>query len=153
MTPGAIVASVVALGAGPLVARHGPRTVIAAGALALGSAGLICTLALPETPNLLTFWLPVGALIGVGAGAITTGVSSAAALSVAPPRFAAAVGLSQTGRQVGGALGVAALAALLNGRIGAGSGVGAYTDVYLFCTIATFAVAVAALWLVLEETP
>jgi hypothetical protein len=46
-----------------------------------------------------------------------------------------------------------ALAALLNGRIGAGSRVGAYTDVYLFCTIATFAVAVAALWLVLEETP
>jgi EmrB/QacA subfamily drug resistance transporter len=151
MTPGAIVASVVALRAGPLVARHGPRAVIAAGALALGCAGLACTLALPETPSLFSFWLPVGTLIGVGAGAITTGVSTAAALSVTPSRFAAAVGLSQTGRQVGGALGVAALAALLNGRIGAGSGVGPYTDVYLFCTIATFAVAIAALWLVLEE--
>jgi hypothetical protein len=46
---------------------------------------------------------------------------------------------------------IPALAALLNGRIGAGSGVGPYTDVYLFCTIATFAVAGAALWLVLEE--
>jgi EmrB/QacA subfamily drug resistance transporter len=153
MTPGAIVASVVALRAGPLVARHGPRAVIMAGALALGGAGLACTLALPETPSLFTFWLPVGALIGVGTGAITTGVSTAAALSVTPPRFAAAVGLSQTGRQVGGALGVAALAALLNGRVGAGSGIGAYTDVYLFCTIATFAVAIAALWLVLEEKP
>jgi MFS family permease len=117
----------------------------------LASAGLLCTLALPATPSFLAFWLPVGALIGVGTGAITTGVSTAAALSVAPPRFAAAVGLNQTGRQVGGALGVAALAALLNGRIGAGAGVGPYADVYLFCTIATFAVAIAALWLVLEE--
>ena len=151
MTPGAIVASVVALRAGPVVARRGPRGVIVAGALVLGTAGLLCVLALPATPSLLTFWLPVGVLIGIGTGAITTGVSTAAALSVAPPRFAAAVGLNQTGRQVGGALGVAALAALLDGRIDAGSGVGPYADVYLFCTIATFAVALAALWLVLEE--
>ena len=151
MTPGAIVASVVALRAGPVVARRGPRAVIVAGALVLGTAGLLCVLALPATPSLLTFWLPVGVLIGIGTGAITTGVSTAAALSVAPPRFAAAVGLNQTGRQVGGALGVAALAALLDGRIDAGSGVGPYADVYLFCTIATFAVALAALWLVLEE--
>jgi EmrB/QacA subfamily drug resistance transporter len=151
MTPGAVVASVVALRAGPVVRRHGARAVIASGALVLASAGLLCALALPATPSFLTFWLPVGALIGVGTGAITTGVSTAAALSVAPPRFAAAVGLNQTGRQVGGALGVAALAALLNGRIGAGAGVAPYADVYLFCTIATFAVAIAALWLVLEE--
>jgi EmrB/QacA subfamily drug resistance transporter len=151
MTPGAIVASVVALRAGPVVARRGPRAVIVAGALVLGTAGLLCVLALPATPSLLTFWLPVGVLIGIGTGAITTGVSTAAALSVAPPRFAAAVGLNQTGRQVGGALGVAALAALLDGRIDAGSGVGPYADVYLFCTIATFGVALAALWLVLEE--
>jgi MFS family permease len=151
MTPGAIVASVVALRAGPVVARRGPRRVIVAGALVLGTAGLLCVLALPATPSLLTFWLPVGVLIGIGTGAITTGVSTAAALSVAPPRFAAAVGLNQTGRQVGGALGVAALAALLDGRIDAGSGVGPYADVYLFCTIATFGVALAALWLVLEE--
>jgi EmrB/QacA subfamily drug resistance transporter len=151
MTPGAIVASGVALRAGPVVARRGPRAVIVAGALVLGTAGLLCVLALPATPSLFTFWLPVGVLIGVGTGAITTGVSTAAALSVAPPRFAAAVGLNQTGRQVGGALGVAALAALLDGRIDSGSGVGPYADVYLFCTIATFAVALAALWLVLEE--
>jgi len=149
MTPGAIVASVVALRAGPVVARRGPRAVIAGGALVLGSAGLICAVALPESPSFLTFWLPVAVPIGVGTGAITTGVSTAAALSVAPGRFAAAVGLNQTGRQVGGALGVAVLAALLDG--GTGSGVGPFADVYLFCTLATFAVAGAAAWLVLEE--
>jgi EmrB/QacA subfamily drug resistance transporter len=151
MTPGAIVASIVALRAGPVAARRGVRSVIVGGALVLGAAGLVCVVALPETPSFLTFWLPVGVLIGVGTGAITTGVSTAAALSVAPQRFAAAVGLNQTGRQVGGALGVAVLAALLDGRTAPGSGVGPFTDVYLFCTLATFAVAAAALWLVLEE--
>jgi EmrB/QacA subfamily drug resistance transporter len=149
MTPGAIVASIVALRAGPIVARRGVRPVIVGGALVLAAAGLLCVVALPEAPSFLTFWLPVGVLIGVGTGAITTGVSTAAALSVAPERFAAAVGLNQTGRQVGGALGVAVLAALLDGRTG--SAVGPFADVYLFCTLATLAVAAAAMWLVLEE--
>jgi EmrB/QacA subfamily drug resistance transporter len=153
MTPGAIVAAVVALRAGPVAARRGVRPVIVGGALVLGVAGLLCAVALPETPSFLSFWLPVGVLIGVGTGAITTGVSTAAALSVAPQRFAAAVGLNQTGRQVGGALGVAVLAALLDGSTEPGSGVGPFADVYLFCTVATFAVAAAALWLVLEERP
>jgi hypothetical protein len=84
-------------------------------------------------------------------GLITTGVSTAAALSVAPHRFAAAVGLNQTARQVRGALGVAVLAALLHRPISASADVGPFTDVYLFCTVATFAVALAALWLVPKE--
>jgi MFS family permease len=151
MTPGAVVAAVVALRAGPLVARTGPWAVVVGGALALGLAGALCAFALPQDPSFVAFWLPVGVLIGIGTGAITTGTSSAAALSVPPDRFAAAGGLNQTGRQVGGALGVAALAALLDGRTGPGAGVGAYADVYLFCTIATLAVALAGLRLVLEE--
>jgi EmrB/QacA subfamily drug resistance transporter len=151
MTPGAIIAAAVALRAGPVVARRGPWAVIAGGALVLGAAGLLCTLILPETPHFLAFWLPVGVLIGVGTGAIATGVSTAAALSVAPQRFAAAVGLNQTGRQVGGALGVAVLAALLDGRAAPGGGVGPFADVYLFCALATFAVAAAAAWRAREE--
>ena len=87
-------------------------------------------------------------LIGVGAGAVTTGVSTAAALSVPPERFAAAVGLNQTGRQIGGALGVAVLAALLAGTA---PGIAAFADVYLFCTLASVAVVVTALWLIAKE--
>ena len=149
MTPGALIAAIVALRAGPVVARRGPRAVVFGGALALSAAGALSAFALPETPSFLTFWLPVGVLIGVGTGAITTGTSTAAALSVAPERFAAAGGLNQTARQVGGALGVAVLAAILNAS--SGDGVGPFADVYLFCTLATAAVAVAALWLVCEE--
>jgi hypothetical protein len=150
MTPGALVAAVVALRAGPVVARRGPWSVIAGGALVLAAAGLVCVVALPEQPRFLTLWLPLAVPIGIGTGAITTGVSTAAALSVPPERFAAAVGLNQTGRQIGGALGVAALAALL-ADAGPGSGAGPFTHVYAFCTLATFAVALAALWLVRKE--
>jgi EmrB/QacA subfamily drug resistance transporter len=148
MTPGAIIAAAVALRAGPVVARRGPWVVIAGGALVLGTAGLLLTVALPAQPAFLAFWLPLGVLIGVGTGAITTGVSTAAALAVPPERFAAAVGLNQTGRQVGGALGVAALAALLAHP---GAGVAPYTHVYAFCTVATFALAATALWLITKE--
>ena len=148
MTPGAIIAAAVALRAGPVVARSGPWAVIAGGALVLGSAGLLCAVALPEQPAFLTFWLPLAVPIGIGTGAITTGVSTAAALAVAPERFAAAVGLNQTGRQVGGALGVAVLAALLDDP---GPGIGPYTHVYWFCTLATLAVAATALWLITKE--
>ena len=131
MTPGAFVAAAVALAA----AKRNPRPAVIGGALTLATAGAICTLALPETPSFLSFWLPIGVLIGAGMGAITTGLSTAAALSVGPERFAAAVGLNQTARQVGGALGVAVLAALV------GTELASFKDVYLFCTLATLGVA------------
>jgi hypothetical protein len=136
MTPGAVVAAIVAM----LASRREPTPMIVAGALVLAGAGLWCVLGLPEQPSFVSFWLPVGVLIGTGMGAITTGVSTAAALSVAPERFAAAVGLNQTARLLGGALGVAVLAALLD----SGGGIGPFKHVYLFCTLATVAVIGAA---------
>ncbi|WP_053226299.1 MFS transporter [Solirubrobacter soli] len=132
MTPGAIVAAVIAV----LAARRTPRPIILGGAVLLAAAGAILTLWLPAEPNFLGFWLPVGVLIGAGMGAITTGVSTAAALSVTPERFAAAVGLNSAARQVGGALGVAALAGLI------GTDMASFKDIYLFCTLATLGVAI-----------
>src|SRR4051794_998321 len=132
MTPGAIVAAIVAM----LAARKTPKPIILGGAVLLATAGAILTLDLPADPDFLGFWLPVGVLIGAGMGAITTGVSTAAALSVTPERFAAAVGLNSAARQVGGALGVAALAGLLS------TDIGSFKDIYLFCTLATLGVAI-----------
>jgi MFS family permease len=132
MTPGAVVAAAVAVLASR---RSTPRRVVIAGALTLATAGALCTTQLPEQPDFLGFWLPVGTLIGIGMGAITTGVSTAAALSVTPDRFAAAVGLNAAARQVGGALGVAVLATLLS------TDLASFKDVYLFVTLATLGVA------------
>jgi len=117
----------------------------------LAAAGLICVLALPERASFLAFWLPVGTLIGIGMGAITTGTSSAAALSVPADRFAAAAGLNQTARQVGGALGIAALAAVLDESTG--SGTDPYVGVYAMCTAAAVGVGLTAFWLGPEEAP
>lgn len=147
VTPGAVSAALVAVGVGPVVARHGPRWVVVAGAATIAGVGLWLALALPAEPRFLALWLPAGVLVGMGMGAVTTGLSSAAALSVPPARFAAGTGLNQTARQVGGALGVAALATILEG----GEGVGAYVDVYVLCTIAAAAAGVVGLGLVLEE--
>jgi hypothetical protein len=82
----------------------------------------------------------------MGMGALTTGLSSAAALSVAPPRFAAAVGLNQTARQVCGALGVAGLATIL--RASDAGAVGGYTGVVAMS--AALAAATALVGLVLR---
>ena len=69
MTPGALIAAIVALRSGPLVAA-GPRVVVIAGALALVAAlasGVRSPC--PSEPSFLVFWLPVGVLIGLGTGA------------------------------------------------------------------------------------
>ncbi|WP_205698344.1 MFS transporter [Conexibacter sp. SYSU D00693] len=143
VTPGAVAAAIVALRAAPLVVRFGPRRVVAGGAAVLGTAFAVTVLTLPEDPAYLAFWLPVGLVMGVGMGALTTGISSAAALAVEPARFAAGVGLTQTGRQVGGALGVAGMATLLE----TGEGLGAYTDVYVMCALLALAAGLAGLGL------
>jgi hypothetical protein len=82
-------------------------------------------------------------------GAVAYGVASAAALSVSPLRFAGATGLNTTARQLGGALGVAALAAILPAR----AALHDFAHVYLFCTLISAAAAVTGLGLSLRAQP
>ena len=84
-------------------------------------------------------------------GAALTGLSSAAAMAVPPQQFAAATGLNMTARQVGGALGIAVLAAILESQIT--HGFSAFMDVYLFTAIVSGVAAVAALGLRPLSTP
>jgi EmrB/QacA subfamily drug resistance transporter len=133
VTPGAIAAAAVAVSVGPLVARHGPWPVALAGFLTLAADCAVVAIALTDHPAFWSLWLPTGLVLGAAMGAITTSLSTAAALSVAPDRFAAGVGLNQAARAVGGALGVAALSTILLDAdpIAASS----YRPVYLMCTI------------------
>jgi MFS family permease len=128
--------------AGRIADRGGQRAVIVFGALLLAGVGIWLDRALTATPNFVGLWLPAGLLSGVAMGAALTGVASAAAASLAPAKFAAGTGLNMTARQLGGALGVALLAAILEGQ---GAGVGAFKDVFLFCAGAAALAAVAAL--------
>ncbi|MEI5524975.1 MFS transporter [Streptomyces brasiliscabiei] len=138
MSPGAVLSAVVAVLVGRSLSRRSPRLVVFCGAMTLVVAGLWLGLTLSSEPALWSMWIPVGLLAGAGIGAVSTGVSSAAALSVEPADFAGATGLNMAVRQIGGALGIAALAAILPARTSAEPG--PYSHVVFFCC-ATVAVA------------
>jgi EmrB/QacA subfamily drug resistance transporter len=150
MTPGAIIAAVVALRAGPIVQRSGPRPVVLGGLLILAATATWLGLAVDDEAAFWALWLPASVPLGIGMGAVVTGLSSAAALSVGPTQFAAGVGLNQAARAIGGALGVAALATILRGTDPAAAA--SYRGVYLMCTILLLAAAAVACGLKLEAS-
>jgi hypothetical protein len=145
MTPGAIAASISAVVAGR---RATPRVAVAAGAALMAASGLTIAATLPVEANFLGYWLPLGVALGAGMGMVTTGTSTAAALSVPPRSFAAGTGLNQTARQVGGALGVATLATLV--RSGGSDLVSTFSHVYMFCSLAAIGAGLVGLTLVLR---
>ena len=110
----------------------------------MAAVGLFLILVLDETPHYLTVWLPAAAVVGVAMGARGVGISTAVALAVAPDRFAAATGLNFTARQVGGALGIAGLASILQAGLPE-RGIDAYLDVFLLTVVCAVACGLAGL--------
>jgi EmrB/QacA subfamily drug resistance transporter len=151
MTPGAVAASVAALIAGRARGRTGPRTVTVAGTLTMAACGLVLATTLPGHPDFLGYWLPIGLVLGAGMGLVSTGTSTAAALSLSPSAFAAGTGLNQTARQVGGALGIATLATLIEARPSGSAAT--FEHVYLFCALVIPCAAILALGLKLRPAP
>ncbi|MFJ9721151.1 MFS transporter [Streptomyces sp. NPDC101209] len=138
MSPGAVLSALVAAQVGRSLSRRSPHLVVLFGSLTWVAAGLWLALTLSSHAALWSMWVPVGLLAGAGIGAVSTGVSSAAALSVEPADFAGATGLNMAVRQIGGALGIAALAAILS--VPASSEAARYSHVVFFsCATATVA--------------
>jgi EmrB/QacA subfamily drug resistance transporter len=113
IAPGPLMSAVVSTPGGRLVERYGHRAVIVVGALIYAAAMLWLALAIDENANFLGVWLPGYALAGVGVGLVYPSQASAAAMSVPPIHFGAGIGLNITARQLGAALGVALLVAIL----------------------------------------
>ncbi|MBT2488414.1 MFS transporter [Streptomyces sp. ISL-96] len=157
MTPGAVAASVAALAMSRLAPRlGGPRGATLAGLTAFVACGLWMVFGLTEDPSFLAFWLPAGCLVGIGMGASTMGTSASAALSAPPTRFAAASGMNTTARQFGGALGIAALAVIMQQSMGDGGGRGLdpYAHVFAFSTVvAGLALVISVFWLRVAVPP
>jgi EmrB/QacA subfamily drug resistance transporter len=118
VTPSPLIVAAVSGPAGRLAARVGFRPVIMIGSVFF-AGGLIWFAAMTGTqPRYLAEWLPGSLIIGIGIG-LTFPVLSAASVSRLPAeRFAVGSAVNQTARQVGGALGIAVLVALL-GNTGA----------------------------------
>lgn len=116
VTPGPMVVALIAGPAGKLAARVGFRPVLLFGAtcFALGLASYV--LRVEHTADYLGTWLPGTLLVGVGVGFTFPVLSAAAVSSLPPARFAVGSAVNQTARQVGGALGIAVLVALIGSQ-------------------------------------
>lgn len=152
MTPGALVAACVGIGVSRLARAVRPRALVMVGGGLIAVCGVCMGLSLTSQPRFVLLWLPVGCLVGAGMGAVSVGVSSAAALSAPPRDFAAATGLNVAIRQIGGAVGVAVMASVLSVRAH-GAPSDPYRHVYLLCAVTAAAVAVVGGLLVLPPRP
>jgi NTE family protein len=121
LTPGPFVAIAVAPRASRLVERVGHRRVVVPGALVWAAGMVYFATQLGMRPDFLGEWLPGMVVLGIGAGLTFPTLSGAAVGSVPGPRFAVATSLNSVARQVGAALGVAILTAILGNpsRVGA----------------------------------
>jgi NTE family protein len=113
LTPGPFTAMAVAGPASRLVERVGHRAVVVPGALIWAGGMAFFATALGARPDFLGNWLPGMLILGTGAGLTFPTLSGAAVGSVPGPRFAIATSLNSVSRQLGAALGVAVLIAII----------------------------------------
>ena len=113
LTPGPLVAVLVAGPASRLVLRIGHRPVLVVGGLWWGAAVLWFVERVGLTPDFLGEWLPGMVLLGIGAGTLFPNLAGAAVASAPGESFATATSLNSVARQVGAALGVALVIAIL----------------------------------------
>jgi hypothetical protein len=144
MSPGAVTAAVAAGAIGRRIETGGQRASIAIGGVAWAAVGIWMVLSLSAEPNFVGIWLPAGLLGGTAMGALGVGIATAAVTACEPHRYAAATGLNMTARQVGGALGVATLAVILQGA--APGEVDPFLAVFLFCSLGAAAGGLLGLW-------
>ena len=113
LTPGPFVAASVAGPTSRLAGRLGPRPVLVAGGLIWGGAVMWLVERVGVQPDFLGEWLPGIVLLGIGAGTLFPNLSGVAVASAPGESFATATGLNSVARQVGAALGVAVIVAII----------------------------------------
>ncbi|MFG2981525.1 MFS transporter [Streptomyces sp. NPDC048258] len=121
VTPGAVLATVGALVVGRRVPARRQWAAVTVGSLLFAANALLLWGWAGASASYAQVFLPAGLLGGLGIGVTLTALSTAASATLPAQRFAAGTGLLMTARQLGGALGVVATAALLAGA-GAGAG-------------------------------
>ena len=143
-TPAPFLAAIAAVGAGRLVADRDPRPWLVVGALIWAAGPLILIARFSTEPHYLTNYLPGAAVLAIGIG-IAFPLVSAIAVSNAPgSRFAGATALNSSIRQMGAALGVAILVALV-GQPSPAQVESAFDSAWVFAAICFGIVAVGSL--------
>jgi EmrB/QacA subfamily drug resistance transporter len=113
IAPGPAMAALFSIPGAKLARRIGMAKVGAAGT-ALFALGMLWWLTqLGSVPNYAGEFLPGMIICGIGVGLVIPTITAAAAVVLPPDRFATGTGVLTMGRQVGVAIGVAVLVALL----------------------------------------
>jgi len=150
VSPGALVALVLALPAGRVANRVGTGKVAACGGMVFSIACVASAVCFTETPN-LGLWLAVSTLLGM-AGALTfTGLGSAGMRNVLFEELSTGAALATCARQVGGAIGVTILVMIL--RANANAVVHGFHVAWLSLAVAGAAAAIVAMALPREPEP
>jgi MFS family permease len=111
--PGTLTAALFAAPAGRISAKIGPRPVAAAGGIAFGASFLVIGGAVDPTPDYAGAFLPGFMLGGFGVGLLISSLPAAVTASLPPERFATGSAVFGMSRQLGAAIGVAVLIAIL----------------------------------------
>ena len=134
ITPGPFIAAAVAGPTSRLAERFGHRLVLVAGGLFWGGAVYWFVARVGITPDFIGEWLPGMILLGIGAGTLFPNLSGAAVASAPGEAFATATGLNAVARQLGAALGVAAVIAII-GTPGPQEAANAFDSAWTFAAV------------------
>jgi EmrB/QacA subfamily drug resistance transporter len=113
ISPGPLTAVGFALVGGRIADRRGQRAVLVPGTLLFAVSMGWAMLTAGTSPDYLGVFLPAMIVGGAGVGLTYPALSSAAAASLPPARFATGAALNMTARQVGAVLGVALVVAVV----------------------------------------
>ncbi|HTZ85706.1 MAG TPA: DHA2 family efflux MFS transporter permease subunit [Solirubrobacteraceae bacterium] len=149
MVPGPLVAMAVAAAASRPIEHFGHRAVIVPGAIIWASGLAYLATMLGSRPDFLGQFLPAAVVLGLGVGLTFPAVSGGAVMSVPGDRYALASALNAVARQVGAALGVAAMVAIL-GQTAVGGSLASFRHGWLFAAACLLAGAGICLRLVVR---
>src|SRR4051812_34929513 len=113
LAPGPAMAALFSVPGSRLAARYGERLVGAAGALLFALGGVWWLTSVGSDPSYAADYLPGMLLGGAGVGFVIPSMFSAATSTLPPERFAPGTAITSMSRQIGVALGVAVLVAVL----------------------------------------
>lgn len=131
IAPGPLLAGLTAFPGGLLGSRFGHRAVGIAGSLLFAAGGLWWVTHVTAVPDWAGAYLPGSVISGTGVGLMLPSLGGAATAPLPPQRFATGSALYAMTRQIGVALGVACLVAILGTATGA-SALGAFRHAWLF---------------------
>ena len=113
ISPGPATAAIFAVGGGILSGRIGPRAVGAVGAALFGVGGLVFATRLGADHDFAGDYLPGMLIGGAGVGFVNPALAGAATAQLPPTRLATGSAVLTMSRQLGSALGIAILVAVV----------------------------------------